>query len=75
MANIKLNDLSTQNISGSDLFEDSESFLTELNDESNQVSKDVLVRVIGGVTCFCGGGGVGGVGGIGGREVGRVQLA
>jgi hypothetical protein len=53
MADIKLNDLSTQNFSGSDLFEDSESFLTELNDESNQVSKEALARVIGGGTCFC----------------------
>jgi hypothetical protein len=54
MADIKLNDLSTQDISGSDLFSDSESFLTELNDESNQISGGRLAPpppVDG--TCFC----------------------
>jgi hypothetical protein len=54
MADIKLNDLLTQNISGSDLFSDSESFLTELNDESNQISGGRLAPPppIDG-TCFC----------------------
>ncbi|AFZ01490.1 hypothetical protein [Calothrix sp. PCC 6303] len=38
MANIKLNDLSKMNLSGVDLFDDSESFLTELNDENEQIN-------------------------------------
>jgi hypothetical protein len=37
MANIKVNNLSALNISGADLFNDSESFLTELSDESEKV--------------------------------------
>ncbi|NJL61563.1 MAG: hypothetical protein HC903_06710 [Methylacidiphilales bacterium] len=45
MANIKLNELSKLNLSGVELFDDSESFLTELNDENEQVN------VVGG-TCF-----------------------
>jgi hypothetical protein len=48
MANIKLNDLSTQNLSSPDLIEGSESFLTELNDGSNWISKQALARVVGG---------------------------
>jgi dihydrofolate reductase len=37
MANIKVNDLAKLNLSGTELFEDSESFLTELNDENEQI--------------------------------------
>jgi hypothetical protein len=37
MADIKLNDLLTQNTSGSDLFSDSESFLKELSDEGEEI--------------------------------------
>jgi hypothetical protein len=48
MANIKVNDLARLNLSGTELFDDSESFLTELNDENEQMS---VVGGIGG-TCF-----------------------
>jgi hypothetical protein len=37
MANIKVNDLAKLNLSGTELFDDSESFLTELNDENEQI--------------------------------------
>jgi hypothetical protein len=37
MANIKINDLLNLNLTGSELFNDSESFLTELSDESEQM--------------------------------------
>jgi hypothetical protein len=37
MANIKVNDLAKLNLSGTELFDDSESFLTELNDENEQM--------------------------------------
>ncbi|MBD2169101.1 hypothetical protein H6G04_32545 [Calothrix membranacea FACHB-236] len=37
MANIKVNDLFNLNLSGVDLFNDSESFLTELSDDSQQM--------------------------------------
>jgi hypothetical protein len=45
MANIKVNDLEKLNLSGTELFDDSESFLTELNDENEQMI------VVGG-SCF-----------------------
>ncbi|NJL61564.1 MAG: hypothetical protein HC903_06715 [Methylacidiphilales bacterium] len=45
MANIKLNELSKLNLSGVELFDDSESFLTELNDENEQIN------VVGG-SCY-----------------------
>jgi hypothetical protein len=37
MANIKVNDLLNLNLTGAELFDDSESFLTELNDENEQM--------------------------------------
>ncbi|AOX00292.1 hypothetical protein BJP34_13245 [Moorena producens PAL-8-15-08-1] len=37
MANINVNDLSALNMTGAELFKDSESFMTELSDESEQV--------------------------------------
>lgn len=37
MSNIKVNDLAKLNLSGTELFDDSESFLTELNDENEQI--------------------------------------
>jgi hypothetical protein len=37
MANIKVNDLLNLNLTGAELFNDSESFLTELSDESEQM--------------------------------------
>ena len=37
MANIKVSDLLNLNLTGADLFTDSESFLTEISDESEQV--------------------------------------
>jgi hypothetical protein len=46
MANIKLDNLSKLNLSGADLFDDSESFLTELNDENEQMG------VVGGSCWF-----------------------
>jgi hypothetical protein len=45
MANIKVNDLSKLNLSGTELFDDSESFLTELNDENEHM------QVMGGGIC------------------------
>ncbi|MBD2169099.1 hypothetical protein H6G04_32535 [Calothrix membranacea FACHB-236] len=45
MANIKVNDLLNLNLTGSELLNDLESFLTELSDESEQIG------VIGG-KCF-----------------------
>ena len=36
MANIDIKNISELNLSGNDLFEDSESFITELNDNSEQ---------------------------------------
>ncbi|MDZ7962498.1 MAG: hypothetical protein RMY34_32305 [Aulosira sp. DedQUE10] len=45
MANIKVNDLLNLNLTGVELFNDSESFLTELSDESEQIN------VYGGVGC------------------------
>jgi hypothetical protein len=38
MANIKVNDLLNLNLTGAELFNDSESFLTELNDENEQMA-------------------------------------
>lgn len=37
MADIKIQDLSTHNISGMDLFNDSENFMIELSDEGKQI--------------------------------------
>ena len=37
MANIKVNNLSALNITGAELFNDSESFLKELSDENEQI--------------------------------------
>jgi hypothetical protein len=37
MADIKVKDLAVHNISGFDLFKDSESFMIEISDESDQV--------------------------------------
>jgi dihydrofolate reductase len=37
VSNIKVNDLAKLNLSGTELFDDSESFLTELNDENEQI--------------------------------------
>ncbi|NEO41874.1 MAG: hypothetical protein F6J90_38355 [Moorea sp. SIOASIH] len=37
MANININNLSALNMTGADLFNDSESFMTELSDESEQM--------------------------------------
>jgi hypothetical protein len=37
MANIKVNNLSALNISGAELFNDSESFMMELSDETEQM--------------------------------------
>jgi dihydrofolate reductase len=37
VSNIKVNDLAKLNLSGTELFDDSESFLTELNDENEQM--------------------------------------
>lgn len=37
MSNLKINNLSKLNLSGADLFDDSESFLTELSDENEQM--------------------------------------
>jgi hypothetical protein len=46
MANIKVNDLLNLNLSGAELFNDSESFLTDLNDENEQMA------VVGGSPCW-----------------------
>lgn len=45
MADIKLNDLSNRSASGSDLFNDSESFLKELSDEGEQIVGGLRVDV------------------------------
>jgi hypothetical protein len=37
MANIKVNDLMNLNLAGTDLFEDPETFLTELSEENDEV--------------------------------------
>ncbi|NEO66569.1 MAG: hypothetical protein F6J98_41840 [Moorea sp. SIO4G2] len=37
MANININDISALNLTGAELFNDSESFMTELSDDSEQV--------------------------------------
>ena len=37
MANINIKDLSALNLTGAELFNDSESFMTELSDESEQM--------------------------------------
>lgn len=37
MANININDLSALNMTGAELFNDSESFMTELSDDSEQM--------------------------------------
>lgn len=37
MANIKIHELSSLNLSGTELFNDPESFMTELSDESEQM--------------------------------------
>ena len=39
MANIKLNELSSLNLSGAELFNDSESFMTELNEDNEQMKQ------------------------------------
>ncbi|AOX00290.1 hypothetical protein BJP34_13225 [Moorena producens PAL-8-15-08-1] len=39
MANININDLSALNLTGAELFDDSESFMTELSDESEQMEE------------------------------------
>ncbi|NEO50795.1 MAG: hypothetical protein F6K55_44630 [Moorea sp. SIO4A3] len=38
MANINVNDISALHLSGTELFNDSESFMTELSDESEQMA-------------------------------------
>ncbi|OLT59666.1 hypothetical protein [Moorena bouillonii] len=38
MANIKVHELSSLNLSGAELFNDSESFMMELSDESEQMA-------------------------------------
>jgi hypothetical protein len=38
MADIKVKDLATDNISGSDLFQDSENFMVELGDEIEEIN-------------------------------------
>ncbi|MBD2214060.1 hypothetical protein H6G64_18175 [Calothrix sp. FACHB-156] len=45
MANIKVDDLLNLKLTGTELFNDSESFLTELSDESEQI------KVYGGIAC------------------------
>lgn len=50
MANIKIENIADLNLNGDDLFQDSESFITELNDDNEQNS------IIGG----CPNGGCGG---------------
>ena len=47
MADIKVKDLATHNISGTDLFDDSESFMTELSTQNE-------VDVLGGLRCDSG---------------------
>ncbi|MFM2311232.1 MAG: hypothetical protein RLZZ04_508 [Cyanobacteriota bacterium] len=44
MSEIKIQDLSTQNVPGMDLFNDSENFMIELNDEQDQ-------NILGGMRC------------------------
>ncbi|WP_424100628.1 hypothetical protein [Moorena producens] len=46
MANINVNDLSALNMTGAELFKDSESFMTELSDESKQMEE-----IYGGIGC------------------------
>ncbi|MBD2214057.1 hypothetical protein H6G64_18160 [Calothrix sp. FACHB-156] len=46
MANIKVNDLLNLNLTGAELFNDSESFLTELSEESEQIN------IHGGLPCI-----------------------
>ena len=57
MADIKVNNILTLNISGIDLFDDSENFLMELSTEDE-------ANILGGVRCE-GGGGTGCYGGSG----------
>jgi hypothetical protein len=51
MADIKVQDLSTHNISGIDLFNDSEDFMLELSAE-NEVSILGGLKCPGGETCY-----------------------
>ena len=44
MANIKIHELSSLNLSGTELFNDSESFMTELSDENEEMK-----AILGGV--------------------------
>lgn len=46
MANIKVSDLLNLNLTGTELFNDSESFLTELSDDSEQIN-----GIYGGIGC------------------------
>ena len=46
MANINVNDLLNLNPSGSELFNDSESFMTELSEESEQVIGGLPVKCL-----------------------------
>ena len=50
MANIKINELSALNLSGAELFNDSESFMMELNEESEQMG-NILGGCLFGTNC------------------------
>jgi len=52
MANININDISALNLTGADLFNDSESFMIEVNEDS-----EVIPNIVGGSSvvscCAC----------------------
>ncbi len=50
MANINIENISDLNLNGNDLFDDSESFIAELSDDSEQSN---IKAVVGGSSPFC----------------------
>jgi hypothetical protein len=52
MADIKVKDLATHNISGSDLFQDSENFMVELGDEIEEINGGIRPAVTTDLVCI-----------------------
>jgi hypothetical protein len=53
MAEIKIKDLGTCNISGTDLFDDLENFMIEVTDETTQIFGGIVAAVDCGHTNLC----------------------
>lgn len=51
MANLSIENISELDLNGNSLFEDSESFIEELDDENG--NKEYVKKIMGGCTCCC----------------------